>query len=305
MEEAESADDVVANNYNPEVCAYCNSRSYSTVVSGPAVPIIRCSDCGLMRQGWTSEEIKRNSWFLDYAGGLDQFQRQRGEKEAAHTIDFIKISDRLETLLPHKGRLLEIGCAMGTTLNSFREKGWQVLGVDPEPWSCEQARSKYGLEVICAPFQEAGLAPGSFDAVLLIHVIEHLNQPFRALVQISNLIRPGGYLVLETPRYDTLMFKLLRGRERSVIPDHLYYFTRLSIAKLCDHAGFDSERVEAVGRTVTLDRLCFYAAKFLRTKRGTNIINGFSDLLRLNHVRVHINLHDMMRLYLRKRSPAA
>jgi hypothetical protein len=96
------------------------------------------------------------------------------------------------------------------------------------------------------------------------------------------------------------MFKLLRGRERSVIPDHLHYFTRKILLTMCNDAGLTADRVEAVGRTVTLDRLSFYLAKFLGSKGATRIITKLSDSLRLNDRTVHINLHDMMRLYLRK-----
>jgi 2-polyprenyl-3-methyl-5-hydroxy-6-metoxy-1,4-benzoquinol methylase len=286
--------------YNPEMCCYCGSDTYSTVVSGPIVPIIKCAGCGLMRQGRISESARNSASFVDYAGGEERFRRQRVEKEAAHTVDFLKISDRLEEYLPHKGRFLEIGCAMGTTLNGFRQKGWQVLGIEPEQWTCDQAKSKYGLDVICAPFEDAGLQRESFDVVLLLHVIEHLNDPFTALHQISDLIRPGGFLVLETPRYDTPSFRFLKGRERSVIPEHLHYFTRQSMLTMCRDAGFSARKVEAVGRTVTLDRLCFYAAKLFRSERATKTINGMSDFLRFNELRVHINLHDMMRLYLQK-----
>src|SRR5450631_1474982 len=208
---------MVEDIYNPTVCCYCGSTGYSLVVSGPNVPIIKCTSCGLMRLGWVSESVKNSTAFIDYAGGIERFRRQKTEKELAHSVDFLKISDRLEKYLPNKGRLLEIGCGMGTPLDGFRQKGWQVLGVEPDPWTSEQARSRLGLDVICAPFQEAGLVKETFDVILLLHVIEHLSDPFTALRQIASLIRPGGVLVLETPRYDTLMFHLLRGRERSVI----------------------------------------------------------------------------------------
>lgn len=299
-------DDVAFNpwaSYDPAVCSYCGSREYSTVVSGPTVPIIACTHCGLMRQGWVSESVKRSLIFVEYAGGTDRFERQKAEKEAAQKGDFLRIADRLEQLLPDKGRVLEIGCAMGTTLNGFREKGWRVQGVEPEKWSAEIARSKYGLEVISVPFQEAGLPKESFDAILLLHVIEHVCDPFKALCDIRGLVRPGGYLVLETPRYDTLTFHILRGRERSVIPDHLHYFTRKSMLAMCRDAGFEATRIEAVGRTVTLDRLSFYLAKLLRSQRAMEAITRLSDFLHLNSIRVHINLHDIMRLYLRKQEP--
>jgi 2-polyprenyl-3-methyl-5-hydroxy-6-metoxy-1,4-benzoquinol methylase len=291
-------------SYNPTACSYCGSHAYSIVVSGPTVPIFACTNCGLMRQGWVSESVRNSPIFTEYAGGVERFTRQRAEKEAAHKGDFLTISDRLDEFLPKKGRVLEIGCAMGTTLNGFREKGWQVLGVEPEKWTSDIAKMRHGLEVICAPFQEAGLPKESFDAILLLHVIEHVSNPFKALCDIADLVRPGGYLVLETPRYDTLMFKILRGRERSVIPQHLHYFTRATMLLMCRHAGFEVVRMDAVGRTVTLDRLSFYLAKFLGSKRATKTITKLSDFLHLNDIRIYVNLHDMMRVYLKKSNAA-
>jgi 2-polyprenyl-3-methyl-5-hydroxy-6-metoxy-1,4-benzoquinol methylase len=258
-----------------------------------------------MRQGWLSSTRVKKDPFVEYAGGVDRLMRQRAEKEAAHKDDFLRICDRLEKLLPEKGRLLEIGCAMGTTLNDFRERGWQVIGVEPEKWTAEIARSRYGLEVISAPYQEAGLPSESFDAIVMLHVIEHVSDPFGSLRDVAKLLRPDGYLVLETPRYDTLTFRILRGRERSVIPQHLHYFTRKSLATISQDAGFRVVRVETVGRTVTLDRLCFYLAKFLGSAHLTKIITSASDFLHLNSVRLYINLHDMMRLYLQKHNASS
>jgi 2-polyprenyl-3-methyl-5-hydroxy-6-metoxy-1,4-benzoquinol methylase len=287
-------------SYDPTLCSRCGSGDYSTVVLGPTIPIIKCSSCGLMRQGWVSESIKHSRIFVDYAGGEERFKKQKAEKEAAQQGDFLKIADALQTFLPDKGKILEIGCAMGTTLNGFKQRGWQAVGVEPEAWCAEIARKRYGLEVISSPFQEAGLPKESFDAVLLLHVIEHVCDPLQALRDIRDLVRPGGYLVLETPRYDTLTFRLLRGRERSVIADHLHYFTRKSMLEMCRDAGFSADRVDAVGRTVTLDRLSFYLAKLSRSYRAARVINRLSDSMQLSNVRIHVNLHDMMRLYLKR-----
>jgi 2-polyprenyl-3-methyl-5-hydroxy-6-metoxy-1,4-benzoquinol methylase len=289
------------STYDPGICCYCGSTAHTPVVTGPAVPIIACSNCGLMRQGPMSEAVASERIFIDYAGGFERFQRQKIEKDEAQVLDFVRISDRLEEYLPSKGRVLEIGAGLGGTLDGFRQKGWSVVGVEPGQWCCDYAKDRHGLDLICATFQDAGLQPESFDAVLLLHVIEHIDDPFKALREISQLVRPGGYLVLETPRYDTLTFRILKGRERSVMSDHLHYFTRKSMLAMCRDAGFEAQRVEAVGRTVTLDRLCFYFAKLLRSQRVTAAIARFSDFAHLNRLFVHINLHDMMRLYLRKR----
>lgn len=286
------------DRYNPAICCYCGSDKHSLVVSGPIVRVITCAECGLMRQGFLSGA---QTWsIVSYAGGNDRFFRQRKDKEAAQVIDYLKIIPQLEKFMPEKGRLLEIGCAMGALLNEIRKLGWKVSGVEPEEWTCEIARNKYGLDVINSTFQEANFEEAFFDVVLLLHVIEHLPNPAKGLSQIARLIRPGGYLVLETPRYDTLWFKLLKGRERSVIPGHVYYFTQETIQALAHKLGLEVVKLESVGRTLTLDRLCFYLAKFLNSDRATSVLNFVSNTLRLNKVRVHINLRDMMRLYLRK-----
>ena len=63
-----------------------------------------------MRQGRMSENAKKTApSFVDYAGGIERFRRQKSEKETAHTHDFLKISDQLDEYLGAKGRLLEIG----------------------------------------------------------------------------------------------------------------------------------------------------------------------------------------------------
>lgn len=284
--------------YNPAICCQCSSDKYSLVVAGPIVPVIACAECGLMRQGFLSGTQAQPA--EAYAGGKDRFFQQRKDKESVQVVDYLKIADQLGTFMPEKGRLLEIGCAMGMTLNAFRKLGWKVTGVEPEEWSCKLARDKYGLDVINSTFQEADLGESSFDVVLLLHVIEHLPNPAKGLSQIARILRPGGFLVLETPRYDTLWFKLLKGRERSVILGHIYFFTRKTMQALARESGFEVVRLDSVGRTVTLDRLCYYAAKFLNHDRATSAITFLSKTLRLNKVSLHSNLHDMMRLYLRK-----
>jgi 2-polyprenyl-3-methyl-5-hydroxy-6-metoxy-1,4-benzoquinol methylase len=251
-----------------------------------------------MRQGF-SEPTQKNK-FLSFAGGEERFYKQRIDKEKNQVRDYLKIIAKLEKLTSQKGHMLEIGCAMGVLLNEIRNRGWKVTGIEPEEWTCKIARERYGLNVINKPFQEAGLEESSFDAILMLHVIEHLPDPAKGLSQIARMIKPGGHLVLETPRFDTLWFKLLRGRERSVISGHLYYFTGKTMRDLASKAQLEVVLLESVGRTVTIDRLCFYLAKFLDFELATKALTSISDFFHLNKLHIKINLRDMMRVYLRR-----
>ena len=60
----------------------------------------------------------------------------------------------------------------------------------------------------------------------MMHAIEHVSDPYSTWKEIYPILKPGGIFVMETPRYDTLMFKLLGKRERSLSCDgHIYFFT--------------------------------------------------------------------------------
>jgi SAM-dependent methyltransferase len=102
---------------------------------------------------------------------------------------------------------------------------------------------------------------GRFDAVIMIALIEHLVDPLGALLRIRRLLRPGGFVYLDTPNVAkwTRRLKLLAGRfpstssrdEGLVCYDgrpvslhdegHLHYFTYRSLSRLLlERCGFAS-----------------------------------------------------------------
>jgi len=252
-----------------------------------------------MRQGPRSQDQESFS-LTSCAGGVERYTEQRLEKESTQLVDYVKVLPKLERIRPAKGKLLEIGCSTGLLLTEIRKAGWNACGVEPNEWGYNLAKEKYGLDVVNAYFQDAGYADETFDVVMMLHVIEHIPNPIEALTLLNKLIKPGGVLVMETPRYDTIWFKILKGRERSVIPGHLYYFTRKSLTEMASKAGFELIELDSVGRTLTLDRLCYSISKVSNSKTVSRALTTLSDTLHLNKVKLHLNLHDMMRLYLRK-----
>src|SRR5437016_9987878 len=122
--------------------------------------------------------------------------------------DYEPIGLDLRELLPRGKALLEVGCHAGVLLDRFRGQGWSVSGVEPDGSAANFARSHYRLDVTASTLEDAGYDPGTFDAVVMLHVIEHLDDPAGTVGAIARVLRPGGFLVVETPVYATAMCSL-------------------------------------------------------------------------------------------------
>ena len=230
--------------------------------------------------------------------GIDRLYFQ---KQVAQVPDNLRALDVLNSPFPQRGKVLEIGSFAGIFLDRIRAAGWDVTGLDPDKIPIAYARSKYNLNIVQGTLPHPALQAGSFDAVVLLHVIEHMPDPAQNLRDIRHLLKPGGVAIIETPRFDSFMFKMLGRRERSLsnCNGHIYFFTVPTLSQLAEKNGFKVIRADLVGRTLTLDRLCYNLGVILRSEAAKRILARLSCALQLHRFRVHINVHDMQRLYCR------
>ena len=129
-------------------------------------------------------------------------ERQSGRvKEPKRVTAGPRRPDQLMSALePHAprlaspGKVLDFGCGDGKFLNRMKARGWDTYGIEP---STDAAFRKHHrlLEVP---------QDGSFDFVVLNHVLEHLLDPLNTLQQLARSLRDGGILFVSTPRLDTL-----------------------------------------------------------------------------------------------------
>jgi 2-polyprenyl-3-methyl-5-hydroxy-6-metoxy-1,4-benzoquinol methylase len=100
------------------------------------------------------------------------------------------------------GRFLEVGCGLGRNLLNARGFA-DGLGIDHNPSSIEVARSRGLAALTTEEFHRSPLAaPGSFDSLLVSHVLEHLG-PEEALALLRAylpFVRAGGQVIVVTPQ---------------------------------------------------------------------------------------------------------
>jgi SAM-dependent methyltransferase len=132
-------------------------------------------------------------------------------------------------------------------LAGMRDLGWTVEGLDFDPGAVAAARAR-GLAVREGDLASARLADGAFDAVAMVHVLEHVPDPRALLAEAARVLAPGGRLAVVTPN------PLGRGSRRFGAawrewdpPRHLVLLPLPTLRRLAEESGL---RVERAGTTL-------------------------------------------------------
>lgn len=162
-----------------------------------------------------------------------------------------RVMARLETYLS-PGRLLDAGCFTGVLLEAAQDRGWETVGVEPSHWAAAIAE-KNKLTVLNCTLEEAGLPDGSFDAIVLADVIEHVVAPNETLKVVHRLLKPGGVLWMTTPNVESLLARVMGRRWYGFSLAHLYYFSPRSLSLLLARSGMEPRDLSTYGRWFTLE----------------------------------------------------
>lgn len=138
------------------------------------------------------------------------------------------------------GTLLDAGAGPGIFVSEAVRAGWQAYGLEPAAWAVSHGREEYQVPMVKGNFKEPlSLPMKQFDVVTLFDVIEHVPEPLALLQSAAAVLRPGGLLVLITPRFDSVLAQVLGRHWYCIFPAHLQYFTSKSLRLILTAAGFD------------------------------------------------------------------
>ncbi len=147
-------------------------------------------------------------------------------------------------LLRERARVLDIGCGSGDNLAILHEWGFECWGLDQSPAGVEAVRARLPVEVRLGSIFQNDLEPGSFDLVLMSHVMEHIAEPARAAGEVQKLLKPGGIACIIVPNHESFETKLM-GRHWFPYfpPRHVIFFNPSALARLLKGAGLKVYRV--------------------------------------------------------------
>ena len=174
--------------------------------------------------------------FTDYLDPVEEIspridETQLTDQESAYIetqlqANLNKFKNQADILAKHlplqNAKILDIGCGGGLFLSLLKQKGAQVTGIELSDSRAQYAKTRHGLLIDKHPIEtdywQNGYAQ-HFDAVTLWDVIEHVNYPVRTLQSAANVLKEGGFLLIDTPCRDSfyhqvgaLSYRLSRGR---------------------------------------------------------------------------------------------
>jgi 2-polyprenyl-3-methyl-5-hydroxy-6-metoxy-1,4-benzoquinol methylase len=259
-------------------CTVCESRDIVPAAPCGEYRMARCTSCAHRFVSHdVDERVLAAAYDETYYGGAQRDASSAGYADylgkAAERAEGFR--SRLHDVLRYtgrRGRILDFGCAVGLFVKVAKEEGWSAVGYERSGWAVEYGRRVFGVDIRQGTGDAGAFAAGSFDAVTLWDVIEHVEQPRSVMQLVRGWLTPGGIVALNTVNASSLGARLAGRRWRHLTPPHhLQFFTRRSVMRLLHDAGFRVLHVSSNGTCFegtdgspapkalrTLDRLVYH-----------------------------------------------
>ena len=220
-------------------CTICGRADTELVMMNSGYSLVRCKHDGLVyvNPQPDKDELERfyasETYFAREQGATIGYANYLADKPAL-VKNTGRIIQELKKWRPH-GKFFDMGCAHGFALELARTAGYEVFGND-----LNEDAIRYAQETLHLPNVRAGYADqfaahyGTFDIVTMVGTIEHYQDPKRELTTAGRLLKPGGYLAIETVDFDSII-----GRGTIRPPEHLYYFSVATMETFLTRNGFE------------------------------------------------------------------
>lgn len=141
--------------------------------------------------------------------------------------------------------LLNVGAGQGSFSRLLAARSFDVTSVEDSPAAVEVLRERVGGDVVQADAAALPFPDGSFDAVVLGEVLEHLQDDAGALREARRVLRPGGVVAVSVPRNPAWY----GGSDRWA--GHVRRYSREALLAAFRAAELDVERCTAWGFPVS------------------------------------------------------
>ena len=219
--------------------------------SGQRLALCRCRRCGFAQPEALPSLARYFDRLYDQRWSDDWVAR---EFDADYKDDIFEgiLASLSGVLDGSRRRLLDVGAHAGRFIAIALRSGWIAEGLELNPKTAAHAAERTGARVRRLNVHDADVERGSFDAVTLTDVLEHIPKPLIVLSRAAELLAPGGWIAVKVPCGPSQLLKetwrgRLRPGYRPTVADNLVHVSHFSAASLrlaLERAGFSSIAIE-------------------------------------------------------------
>lgn len=236
-------------------CPVCDNPKFRTLYSGQIlfsdINLIQCEKCRLTcTHPLPTDEIFQ-LYGIDFYYGKEKSKFSFFLQEVRNKLMKLR-AGHFMALIPDSittPNVLDIGCAEGRLLKAFHDYGCRCWGIEHAAYPLQRFLKEDSIKYQQGDLQTLDLKEGSFDLVVLWHVLEHMDEPGAVLKRIYRLLSPEGILVLAVPNFSSLEAKRFKDSWFHLdIPWHKYHFSDTTMECLIRKSDL---------RVIKLNTFCF------------------------------------------------
>lgn len=240
-----------------DTCALCGASAWRVIHHIADWDIRECTACGFAHIDPYPPRNSRAAFYSEARIEERRVKKKRGPLKqlaalARRTLRGVSgrkkgtvFLARLNHYLQPGASLLDVGCGTGAILRDAREH-FDCSGVEISEFLAERTR-ELGVTVYTGDICDIDFGDTRFDAITMVSLLEHLDDPVGVLRKCRDLLADGGVLLLKTVNHQGLNRRVLGDKWSGYRPpDHLVYFGPANLRRLLLNEGFSSVKMTAM-----------------------------------------------------------
>ena len=247
-------------------CPICGNTKTENYWAMAGYKLAKCAKCNFAWDFYHSENVLAQydkSYFQNdnpKGGYTNYFEGMRINKKT-----FVDRLNKIEKRLGKKGKLLDVGAALGDCLEVAQLSGWkEAYGVEVSKFAVSEAKKRGVKNIKNSVLSKSGYKVSFFEAITYQDVIEHVDDPVKELKTANKFLKKGGLIFLVTPDIGGFWHSLLKSMWYHYKPgEHIMYFSEKSLRLALEKSGFKNIETRKTYHVLSIEyvlsRLRYYS----------------------------------------------
>jgi SAM-dependent methyltransferase len=148
-------------------------------------------------------------------------------------------------------KIIEWGCGAGWNLVPLRDAGFDVSGYDYDRNYVDYGIMEFKLQLNAIIDETIYRIKGQADVLIINHVLEHIEDPFYTLKSLSDVLKPGGVVIIGMPFLENISTWGLKSFFHIA---HVHYFGIAHFCRIVERFNWVVKKVDVAKGIVVIAR---------------------------------------------------